>query len=41
MIRLLLARQQEPLTVYTNGFRAYDPLDEDEQFDREYGSRRR
>jgi transposase-like protein len=36
-IRLLLAdRQQEPLTVYTDGFRAYDPLDEDEQFDREY-----
>ena len=36
-IRLLLAdRQQEPLTVYTDGFRAYDPLTEDEQFDREY-----
>ncbi|GAB3703596.1 hypothetical protein GCM10028858_20980 [Halorubrum pallidum] len=36
-IRLLLAdRQQEPLTVYTDGFCAYDPLDEDEQFDREY-----
>ncbi|MDB9253350.1 IS1595 family transposase [Halorubrum ezzemoulense] len=36
-IRLLLAdRQQEPLTVYTDGFRAYDPLTEDEQLDREY-----
>ena len=36
-IRLLLAdRQREPLTVYTDGFRAYDPLDEDEQFKREY-----
>jgi len=36
-IRLLLAdRQQEPLSVYTDGFRAYDPLTEDEQFDREY-----
>jgi len=36
-IRLLLAdRQQEPLTVYTGWFRAYDPLEEDEKFDREY-----
>ena len=36
-IRLLLAdRQQEPLTVYTDGFSAYDPLEEDDQFDREY-----
>ena len=36
-IRLLLAdRQQELLTVYTDGFRAYDPLTEDDQFDREY-----
>ena len=36
-IRLLLTdRQQEPLTVYTDGFCAYDPLDEDEEFDREY-----
>lgn len=35
-IRLLLAaRQQESLTVYTNGFRAYDPLEEDATFDRE------
>ncbi len=38
-IRLLLSnRQQEPLTVYTDGFRAYDPLDEDDAFDREYSS---
>ena len=36
-IRLLLAnRQQEPLTVYTDGFRAYEPLDEDDAFSREY-----
>ncbi|WP_256546793.1 IS1595 family transposase [Halobellus inordinatus] len=36
-IRLLLAdRQQESLTVYTDGFRAYDPLDEDNAFTREY-----
>ncbi|ELZ49047.1 ISH4 transposase [Halorubrum californiense DSM 19288] len=36
-IRLLLAgRQQEPLTVYTDGFRAYDTLEEDESFEREY-----
>jgi len=36
-IRLLLAdRQQESLTVYTDGFRAYDPLDEDDAFIREY-----
>ncbi|GAB6880421.1 IS1595-like element ISH4 family transposase [Halorubrum gandharaense] len=36
-IRLLLAdRQQESLTVYTDGFRAYDPLDEDDAFTREY-----
>ena len=35
-IRLLLAgRQQEPLTVYTDGFRAYDPLEEDDAFERE------
>ena len=31
IIRLLLAeRQQESLTVYTDGFRAYEPLDEDD-----------
>jgi transposase-like protein len=36
-IRLLLAdRQQESLTVYTDGFRAYEPLEEDDAFDREY-----
>ena len=36
-IQLLLAdRQQEPLTVYTDGFCAYDPLEEEERFDREY-----
>ena len=36
-IRLLLAdRQQESLTVYTDGFRAYDPLEENDAFTREY-----
>jgi len=36
-IRLLLAdRQQESLTVYTDGFRAYEPLEADDAFDREY-----
>jgi transposase len=36
-IRLLLAnRQQESLTVYTDGFRAYEPLEEDDAFSREY-----
>jgi transposase-like protein len=36
-IRLLLAdRNEESLTVYTDGFRAYEPLDEDDEFDREY-----
>ena len=36
-IRLLLAdRKAESLTVYTDGFRAYDPLEEDDAFDREY-----
>ena len=36
-IRLLLAgRQQESLTVYTDGFRAYEPLEDDDAFDREY-----
>jgi len=30
-IRLLLSvSQQESLTVYTDGFRAYEPLDEDD-----------
>ncbi|MUV61935.1 IS1595 family transposase [Halobacterium sp. CBA1126] len=36
-IRLLLAdRTEESLTVYTDGFRAYEPLDEDDAFDRKY-----
>ena len=36
-IRLLLAvDQQESLTVYTDGFRSYDPLEEDDAFTREY-----
>jgi len=36
-IRLLLAnRHQESLTVYIDGFRAYEPLDEDDAFTREY-----
>jgi len=36
-IRLPLAdRQQEPITVYTDDFRAYEPLEEDDEFNREY-----
>ena len=36
-IRLLLAdRQQESLRVYTDGFRAYESLDEDDAVTREY-----
>ena len=36
-IRLLLTdRQQESLIVYTNGFRGYEPLEEDDAFTREY-----
>ncbi len=35
-IRLLLIGQQESLTVYTDGFRAYEPLDGDDAFTREY-----
>ena len=36
-VRLLLAdRHQESLTVYTDGFRAYEPLEEDDAFTREY-----
>jgi transposase-like protein len=36
-IRLLLVgRQQESLTVYTDGFRACDPLEEDDPFNGEY-----
>jgi hypothetical protein len=37
IIRLLLAdRHQESLTVYTDGFRVYEPLDEDDTFDWKY-----
>ena len=36
-IRLLLAAsQQESLTVYTDGFRVYESLEDDDTFDREY-----
>jgi hypothetical protein len=36
-IRLLLAdRQQESLIIYTDGIQAYDPLEEDDAFTREY-----
>jgi len=36
-VRLLLDNHdQESLTVYTDGFRAYDPLDDDDTFDRQY-----
>ncbi len=36
-VRLLLADHEEgPLTVYTDGFRAYDPLEKDDAFAREY-----
>lgn len=36
-IRLLLViSQQESLTIYTDSFRAYEPLNEDNAFDREY-----
>ena len=36
-VRLLLDNHdQESLTVYTDGFRAYEPLDDDDTFDREY-----
>ena len=36
-IRLLLAnRKEESLTVYTDGFQAYEPLEEDDAFTREY-----
>lgn len=33
---LLADRKEESLTVYTDGFRAYDPLEVDDAFDREY-----
>jgi transposase-like protein len=36
-IRLLLAdRQQESVTVYTDGFRTYEPLEADDAFTRKY-----
>ncbi|SEO30488.1 Transposase and inactivated derivatives [Halogranum amylolyticum] len=36
-VRLLLAdHEEESLTVYTDGFRAYDPLEDDDEFTREY-----
>ena len=36
-VRLLLDNHdQESLTVYTDGFRAYEPLDDDDTFDRQY-----
>ena len=36
-VRLLLAdRQQESLTIYTDGFRVYDSLNDDDVFTGEY-----
>ncbi|UHH26570.1 IS1595 family transposase [Halobacterium noricense] len=36
-VRLLLAdHEEESLTVYTDGFRAYDPLEDDDEFTRKY-----
>ncbi|ELZ86033.1 ISH4-type transposase [Haloferax elongans ATCC BAA-1513] len=36
-VRLLLAdHEEESLTVYTDGFRAYNPLEDDDEFTREY-----
>lgn len=36
-MRLLLAdHKEESLTVYTDDFRAYEPLDENDAFDRKY-----
>jgi transposase-like protein len=29
---LLVGREEESLTVYTDGFRVYDPLDDDERY---------
>ncbi len=38
-LRLLLAdRKEGSLTVYTDGFRVYEPLDEDDAFGREYAA---
>ena len=31
-VRLLGDHEEESLIVYTNGFRAYDPLEDDEQY---------
>ena len=37
MNRLILGhRQEESLTVYTDGFRTYEPLEEDDTLDRKY-----
>lgn len=35
IVRLLADREEEPLTVFTDGFRAYDPLEEHDGFVRE------
>ncbi|WEL28048.1 IS1595 family transposase [Haloferax volcanii] len=36
-VRLLLGdHEEESLTVYTDGFRAYDPLEDDDEFTRKY-----
>jgi transposase-like protein len=36
-VRLLLAdRRQESITIYIDGFRAYEPLEDNDAFDREY-----
>jgi len=34
--RVVLHDQEESLTVYTGGFRAYDPLEDDDDYNREY-----
>jgi len=37
IVRLLLDNHEQELpTVYTDGFRAYEPLDDDDTFDRQY-----
>jgi len=33
---LLVVVEEESLTVYTDGFRAYDPLGDDDSYDRKY-----
>lgn len=35
-MRLLADNEEESLTVYTDGFRAYDPLEDDDEFTRKY-----